>query len=298
MQHELYVLPFDHRGSFQEKLFGIKDRPPMEDETAMIADYKKVVYEGFLRALALGAPKEKAAILVDEQFGAAVARDAQEQGILFCMPVERSGQDEFDFEYEDYYQQHIEDFDPDFVKVLVRYNPEGDRSMNERQAERLQMLSEYCKKAERSLLFELLVPATEAQLLGVGNDKKRYDNEARPTLMVRAIHELHLAGIEPVIWKLEGLNKREDYEAVATQARANERDVGIIILGRGENADAVRTWMQMGASVEGVIGFAVGRTVFMNALQSMKAGTYAREQAVEEIAKNYKGFCDLFEQAK
>jgi len=298
MQQELYVMPFDHRGSFLEKLFGIKDRPPTDEETALVAGYKQVVYDGFLKALEMGAPKDKAAILVDEQFGDAIALDARSRGVTLCMPVEKSGQEEFDFEYDDYFAQHIEQFSPDYVKVLVRYNPEGDQAMNERQAERLQMLSSYCIDKGCKLLFELLVPATEAQLAIIGNDKKRYDAEVRPGLMVKAIHELHLAGVEPVVWKLEGLIRREDYEAVVKQARINGREVGIIILGRGENAEAVKGWMQTGAAVEGVIGFAVGRTVFMNALQSFKAGTYTRDQAVDEVAKNYKGFCDLFEEAR
>lgn len=298
MDRELYVMPFDHRGSFQEKLFGIKGRPPSEDETKAIAGYKKMVYDGFLKALEMGVPKEKAAILVDEQFGEAVARDAKVNGITLCMPVEKSGQDEFDFDYEDFYQQHIEDFSPDYVKVLVRYNTEGDRHMNERQAERLQMLSSYCWEAKRKLLFELLVPATAAQMLAVNEDKKRYEAEMRPRLMVEAIQELHLAGIEPVVWKLEGLSKREDYEAVVRQAQHDGRDAGIIILGRGEDAESVKKWMKTGANVEGVIGFAVGRTVFLNALQQYKAGAYAREQVVDEIARNYKGFCDLFAEAR
>ena len=123
----LYILPFDHRGSFQTKMFGWQS-PLSDAQTAEIAGAKQVIYEGFLAALAGGVPKEKAGILVDEQFGAAILRDAASKGIITACPAEKSGQDEFDFEYGEDFASHIEAFDPTFCKVLVRYNPEGDRA--------------------------------------------------------------------------------------------------------------------------------------------------------------------------
>jgi len=88
--------------------------------------------------------------------------------------------------------------------VLVRYNSEGDRELNRRQAARLNGLSDYLHSAmHRSLLmFELLVPAEKAQLDRVNGEKKKYDLELRPRLMVRAIHELQDAGVEPDVWKV------------------------------------------------------------------------------------------------
>jgi hypothetical protein len=70
-----YIQPFDHRGSFQTKMFGWQS-PLRDTQTAEIAAAKRVIYDGFLAALAGGVPKDKAGILVDEQFGAAILRDA------------------------------------------------------------------------------------------------------------------------------------------------------------------------------------------------------------------------------
>src|SRR5579883_3128287 len=137
---DLFILPFDHRGSFQAKLFGIKDRAPTPEETRVVASYKKIIYDGFKKALADGVPVDKAGILVDEQFGEEIARDASKSGYLLAMPMEKSGQDEFDFEYGHQFEDHIKDFDPTFVKVLVRYNPEGDAGLNHRQLQRLKRL--------------------------------------------------------------------------------------------------------------------------------------------------------------
>ena len=171
---------------------------------------KRVIYDGFLAALAAGVPKEKAGILVDEQFGAAILRDAASDNVVTACPAEKSGQEEFDFEYGEDFARHIEVFEPTFCKVLVRYNPQGDRALNEKQAARLKRLSDFLADKNRSrFMFELLVPPEKAQLDKLKGDKKVYDREVRPRLMVEAIHELQDAGVEPDLWKIEGLDRRE-----------------------------------------------------------------------------------------
>jgi myo-inositol catabolism protein IolC len=292
----LYFQPFDHRGSFQSGLFGWK--PLLSDgQTAEIAGSKLIIYDGFRSALAGGAPAEKAGILVDEQFGAAILRDATTKGITTACPAEKSGQEEFDFEYGEDFARHIEAFDPTFCKVLVRYNPEGDRSLNQRQAARLKRLSDYLAARGRSrFLFELLVPAEKAQLDALNGDKRAYDLQVRPRLMAEAIRELQKAGVEPDLWKIEGLDRREDCEAIVAAARAGGRDhVGCIVLGRGENDQKVREWLGTARKVPGFIGFAVGRTAFWQPLVDWKAGKATREQAAARIASRHREFVDLFE---
>src|SRR3954463_3311752 len=179
----LYILPFDHRGSFQTKMFGWKGALTPE-QTAEIAAAKQVIYDAFKSAVAGGVPRDKAGILVDEQFGAAILRDARAQGYSTSCPAEKSGQDEFDFEYGEDFAKHIEEFRPTFCKVLVRYNPEGEKALNQRQAERLKRLSDYLHSKGKSMfMFELLVPAEKAQMEKVKGDKKAYDLQLRPGLM-------------------------------------------------------------------------------------------------------------------
>jgi myo-inositol catabolism protein IolC len=292
----LYILPFDHRGSFQAKMFGWKS-PLSEAQTAEIARAKAVIYDGFNAALASGLPKEKIGILVDEQFGADILRDAASKNIVTACPAEKSGQEEFDFEYGEDFARHIEAFDPTFCKVLVRYNPQGDRALNRRQATRLKRLSEFLAAQSRSrFMFELLVPAEKTQLEKLNGDKASYDRELRPRLMVEAIQELQDAGVEPDLWKVEGLDRREDCESVVVAARTSGRDhVGCIILGRGEDERKVRQWLGIAAQVPGFIGFAVGRTVFWDPLVTWRSKKATREQTVAAIAKRYREFVDLFE---
>ncbi len=296
---DLFIMPFDHRGSFQEKLFGIKGRQPNAEETTMIAGYKKIIYDGFKKAVAQGVPRDKAGILVDEQFGTEILRDAKASGYMSACPAEKSGQDEFDFEYGAEFGAHINKFMPTFVKVLVRYNPEGDAVANKRQNERLKKLADYCHSHDNKFMFELLVPATSEQLAKVGGDVGRYDKEMRPALMITAMKQIQDAGVEADVWKLEGIETEADCKKVAAQAHAGGREkVGVIILGRGENAEKVKHWLSTAARVPGLIGFAVGRTIFWEPLKGVKDGKWSREEASDMVAKNFKGFCDLWQQVR
>jgi 5-dehydro-2-deoxygluconokinase len=218
---------------------------------------------------------------------------------MTAIPVEKSGQDEFDFEYGSDFRQHIATFQPTFAKVLVRFNTEGVPAMNKRQAERLKTLSDYLRDESESLfMFELLVPAEQAQLARLNQDKKLYDSELRPKLMVLAIEALQKAGVEPDLWKIEGLDKREDCEKVVAAVRQGGRDgVGCIILGRGESEEKVRAWLTTASTVEGFVGFAVGRTDFWQPLVDFRAKKISREAAVAAIAQRYAEFSAIFEKA-
>jgi 5-dehydro-2-deoxygluconokinase len=298
-QKPLYILPFDHRGSFETGMFGWKGALNAE-QTAQISAAKQVIYDGFQQAVASGVPKEKAGILVDEQFGAAILRDAAAKGFIFACPAEKSGQEEFDFEYGEQFAEHIEAIHPTFCKVLVRYNPDGDRDLNRTQAGRLKRLSDYLQNANRSLfMFELLVPAEKAQLEKVKGDKKAYDLEIRPALMVRTVQELQSAGVEPDVWKIEGLDRREDCEKIVETVKAGGRSaVGCIVLGRGADDAQVLEWLKTAAAVPGYIGFAVGRTDFWQPLVDLRDKKISRDAAVDQMAHRYREFVDAFESAQ
>ena len=296
---KLYILAFDHRGSFQKKFFGIEGEPDAE-QTAIIADAKHLIYEGLLQAVAAGAEGEATGVLVDEQFGSTVPSEAREQGLKLAMPAERSGQNMFDFQYGDDFGAHIEANDPDFTKVLVRYNSEGDQAENEEQLGKLKVLSDWLHKHDRKFLFELLVPAEDAQLESVGGDTDRYDAELRPDLMRRAIMDIQDAGIEVDIWKIEGVEERSDCEMLAAQARSGEGREGVtcVVLGRGANDEKVDHWLTQAAPVDGFIGFAIGRSIWWDPLKAYVDGKIERSAGARKIAENYLRFVSVYERAK
>ena len=295
---KLYILAFDHRGSFTKR-FGVEGEPT-PDDLQRFSDGKLLIFEGIEAALDRAADPAVTGALVDEQFGAPaqVPQKARARGIKLAMPVEKSGQKEFDFEYGDGFGAHIERFDPDFSKVLVRYNPDGDAEMNGRQAERLRRLSDWLHESDRKLLFELLVPAEDAQLAGVDGDSDRYDAELRPDLMIRAITELQGAGVEADVWKIEGVDERADCERIAAQCRADGRDgVVCVVLGRGADDEKVDHWLRQGAPVDGYVGFAIGRSIWGDPLKSWIDGDLPREDAASQIADNYLRFLEVYEDA-
>ena len=293
----LYILAFDHRGSFQKKMFGIEG-DPTPDEAETIADAKRLIFEGVLKSIEQGAEAGATGVLVDEQFGSDVPSQARAHGLKLAMPVEKSGQEEFDFQYGDDFGAHIEKFDPDFAKVLVRYNPDGDADTNERQLKRLKRLADWLHDTDRKFLFELLVPATDEQLSTVSGDSDRYDAELRPELMRRAIEAIQNHGIEVDVWKIEGVDEQSDAAILAEQARSGPGREGVtcVLLGRGASTEKVEQWLQEAAPVDGFIGFAIGRSIWWDALKGFLANELDRESAASQIAANYLHFVHVYEQ--
>jgi myo-inositol catabolism protein IolC len=294
----LYLLPFDHRASYISGLFGWKE-PLNVEQMVTVAHSKHVIYEGFEQAIADHVPKDRVGILVDEEFGATILRDAASKGYITVVSVEKSGQEEFEFAYGEDFARHIEAFHPTFAKVLVRYNPQGDAALNQRQASRLARLSDYLHRAQTLFMFELLVPASPMQLEQVEGDKNAYDLQLRPRLMMQTVQALQDAGVEPDVWKVEGLDRQEDGVKLVEMARRGGRNtVGIIVLGRGMERDRVVRWLKTAASVPGFIGFAVGRTSFWQPLIDVAAKRLSKEEAAIHIAHNFEAWIHIFEETR
>lgn len=288
----MFILAFDHRASFAKMILSKEELSPAEIE--LVRNYKYIIYQGALKAITQGVPKEQAAILVDEYSGDKVLQEAKAKGLTSILTTEKSGKPEFMFEYQDF-QAHIEKYKPTFTKALVRYNPEGDLALNERSRWQLKVLSDFSHTHGYKFLIEPLIPATETQLTQVSGDKHRYDVELRPDLTVRMIKEMQTAGVDPDIWKIEGMEQAIAYEEVVAQARSGGRaSVSCVILGRGESKEGVEKWIKAGKNVPGIVGFAIGRTIFADSLNQLHLQKISEVQAVENIANNYLHFYQLF----
>jgi myo-inositol catabolism protein IolC len=297
-QGKLFILAADHRTTLQRGMFGISGREPTALEQAHVRDAKTVVWEGFHRALNEGIPAGAAGLLVDEETAAGVARSAAAAGVLLAMPVERSGRDVFDYAFGADFGTHIEDFNPHLSKVLVRWNPADDPAVKRAQGERLAHLGAWLHARGRKYLFELLVPPTRRQLDLVGGSPAGFDAHLRPALVLEALGEIREAGVEPDVWKIEGLDTREGCALVSSLVRQGGRDeVKAVVLGRGADQARVEHWLRTAAGVPGYAGFAIGRTIWWDAVQRWKAGTLSREQAVATIARLYRHFVEVYEEA-
>lgn len=291
----LAILPFDHRSYF-EKLLNFTE-PLSEEQIGEISRYKKLIYQGYEKSLELGVSKESSAILVDDVFSLDILLDAKSKGYTTLQSTEVSGDDHFEFEHGNDWQSWIEKVQPAFVKALVRYNPEDKKDLNQKSLVGLKQLSDYAHEHGYKFLIEPLVVASDAQLAALNNDKHRYDTELRPILTAQMITEMQNAGVEPDIWKIEGMFAAEDYERVVIAAQQDGRaHVGVISLGRNETDEIVETWLRVGATVPGVVGFAVGRTVFLDALMKFRTGEYTEEKTIQEIAERFYHFYKVFTQ--
>ena len=293
---DLYILAFDHRGTITKGILGVEDRAPTKDEANKVSEMKQIIFDGFLKAKESGITGGDPAILVDETFGLEVQQQAKEMNIKFAAPVEKSGQKVFDFEYGDQFGEKIKEVGADFVKILVRWNPDDDEETRETQGSRIKELSDWLDENDKKFLLEFLVPATEEQLASVDNDQARYDAEIRPALAVKVVEEMRERGADPDIWKIEGLERTEDCEKVAAAIKAGDRaNVIAVVLGRGASDVKVKEWLRAGSSVQGYKGFAIGRSIFWNALKDFHEGEKSKEEAVDEIAESYLGFLSVYQ---
>ena len=269
---QLYLLAFDHRTAFTERL------PEARSHEAVV-DCKRVIWDGFLQAVEGGVPRTAAGILVDEEYGAPIAREAKEQGVVLAMPVEAAGTAEFEFQHGDDFGAYLGRWQPDYAKVLVRYDVRGDAELNARQRGRLKILSDWLRANDGKFMLEVVVP-------GDGD---------RLELMLAAIDEMQQAGIAPAIWKIDGLASLAGCRDVVELTGAEpDGEVGVVVLGRNAPADEVVSWLRAAAATPGYVGFAVGRTIWGEALERFIAGSLSGEAASAQIAENYRGLVDSY----
>jgi myo-inositol catabolism protein IolC len=278
-----WALAFDHRNSFRTEFLGSAD-------AGRIRALKSVILEGLLSAVADGLPEGRAVALVEDEYGSDAAIRARDSGIIVALAVEESGRDEFAFAHTPF-QAGLERLDPDFAKALVRYNPDSESAMNGRQREKLLELQAWVAGHGKELMLEVLVPPTPAQLESVGGDRARYDRLLRPSLTVRGVRELAGEGLAPRLWKLEGMGSSDEYAAVAAEIRS---DAGCLVLGRGEDRDAVERWLALAAPVPGFMGFAVGRTLWWDPLKAMLEGSIDEGEAAAGIGRNYRELIGVY----
>ncbi|ROP58846.1 2-deoxy-5-keto-D-gluconate 6-phosphate aldolase domain-containing protein [Curtobacterium sp. ZW137] len=294
--HPLFLFAMDQRSSLLEHTYDESGGEPIDEaEAERVRAGKQLVYRGVLTALAAGAAREHTGVLVDERYGADVARLAKDAGLQLAMPIERSGREWFELEYGDDWMAHVDAFDPDWVKVLVRDNPAFDADRRAQQASDLAAVASALHDAGRPFLVELLVPGTDEQQASVED----YDRDLRPDLVVQVLQYLQDHGVEADVWKLEGLDARSDAERVVATARRDGRDaVQCIVLGRDAPEEQLDHWLRTAAPVDGFVGFAIGRSNWEEPLEDVVREHLDTEAAEGLIAANYRHFVDTWLEAR
>jgi myo-inositol catabolism protein IolC len=289
----LFILAMDHRESFGRTLFAVKDDNPDQKQLTAMKTAKKLIFDG-LRAAAPKLIKGRAGVLVDEQYGQAVIDEAHSSAnIVLAVPVEASGHDWFTLQWGPEWLDHVQRVRPDYAKVLVRDNPDFDPTARSEQLDDLAEVTEELDKIGVPLIYELLVPATGAQLAQVGGNTDVYDRDIRPDLVTQVIADNQQYGVAPALWKVEGLETVEAARQVAEQARAGEKPADLIVLGRDAPAERLDHWLTVASQVPSFTGFAIGRSIWEDVIRDYEAsdrGTGAEQRARDQVASRYLGF--------
>lgn len=284
MKQELFILPFDHRSSFLRDILDLS-RKPDKKEKEKIKKFKNIIFEGFLSVANKEKYKSKFGILVDEEYGEEILKKAKKEKVIVCLPVEKSGEEELSLEYGKKFKEHVDKFKPDFVKILIRYNPLNLKT-NKKQLRILSEINELSKKYK--IILELLVPPAKEE-----KELKNYDKKIRQERTIGAIEEIKKV-IHVNVWKLEGFEKNQWQKVINTVPKQSK----IIFLGRGQDKKKVIRWLKSAAPFEKIIGFAIGRTVFLETLKKYHKGKISGEKAVKTIAGNFKNFVELWRKTK
>ncbi|MDD3919014.1 MAG: DUF2090 domain-containing protein [Candidatus Pacebacteria bacterium] len=271
---KLFILPFDHRSSFLK----ILEKPNKKT----VEELKNIIFTGFLKVYETYKTKKDLAILVDEKYGSKIIKFAKENKIQLCLPIEKSGKEILELEYKDL--KEIKKIDPDYIKVLIRYNP-LNIEINEKQDIVLKKINTFCEKNNYKLILELLVPPTEDDLKLTTN----YDKYLRLNRTCQAIQEIQET-IKVDIWKLEGFNEKGWKEINKIIKNKSQ----IIFLGRGESKEKVRKWLMESKKIKNIIGFAIGRTIFIDPIKEYAEKKIDENKASDEVAKRFKYYIDLF----
>jgi myo-inositol catabolism protein IolC len=291
----LFILAMDHRDSFGRTLFGVKGEPTAEQLAAM-RDAKSVIFAAARRLAGTDLGGGRLGVLVDEQLGADVAREARAAGFTLAMPVEKSGADRLTFEYGDDFPAHVEEFNPDWIKVLMRFNPADPVELRQDQTQTLRRLNDWAADSRRHWLLELLVPPTREQL-AAHDDQATYDEHVRPELTAQVVAALTEAGIHPRIWKLEGYETTAGAELVIKAVLDADPAASCIVLGRNAPQRQVDHWLDVAAPLQDFVGFAIGRSIWDEPIADLQAGRVDRDATEARIAERYGHFIRRYLQA-
>jgi myo-inositol catabolism protein IolC len=290
----LFIMAMDHRDSFGKSVFDVKGDNPGDAQLAAMKSAKQLIFEGLMEAAPMLA-SGRAGVLVDEQYGQRVIGQVAADGasVVLAVPVEASGHVWFTLQWGDQWLSHIERIRPAYAKVLVRDNPDFDAARRAQQFGQLAHVSARLAKIGVPLLYELLVPPSDAQLGHSGQDSDAYDRDIRPGLVVKVIADNQARGIEPALWKVEGLETVEAAQQVAGQAKAGGRGADLIVLGRDAPAERLDHWLEVASQVPAFVGFAIGRSIWEDVVRGYEAsdhGHIAAAAARSRIAHRYLRF--------
>lgn len=268
-----FILPFDHRSGLAKEIMETT-YPFSPADRARAQELKRIIFDAFLSVYHENGGRDVLGILIDEETGAHILHDAHAKGILNILTLEASGEPQLRLQYGDQSSQRLRMLGASLGKVLLRFSSLPTK--NDVQLQTLQRVCAQLTNAGQRVLIELLSTGSE---------------EERPVFLTHTISLCKEMGIVPEFWKVESLPTPRDWQQVKATLHASS---GILLLGRGEDRAHVEMAVRTAAQSGVVDGFAIGRTLFADALRGFVAGKKKRADAVLEIADHFRTMITLW----
>ncbi len=214
-------------------------------------------------------------MLLDEKFGReAMFEFARHNFDWLGRPVELPGSRPLRFEFSQDIGSQLAEWPVDHcIKCLCFYRPDDPAELKAEQQAKLRTLFEAARKVGRELLIEIIA----------GKHGKLDDNT-----IPQALEELYALGIKPDWWKLEPQASAAAWKKI--EAVIEKHDPwcrGVVLLGLEAPQDELEAAFAATANAPVVKGFAVGRTLFMDAAENWLSGRISDEAAIDDMADRF-----------
>jgi len=276
----VYLLAADHRWQWEE---WCNARSVARER---ISEVKRIAFDGFMRAREDSTDvRMHGALLIDEQYAAAVVADALKAGVTVGTPVERAGAFPLAWSTTPFERAII----GEFAKVLVRHRPDDPEAIREAQFEKLKALQAWCRRAGKPLVIEILVARRQ-------EPEDEFEADGRPRMLAAFIAEAYGRSLVPEFWKIEGTVSRGGARIIddAIAARPEGRQ---IILGKAADPQTIDRWFAAAAETRSAVGFAIGRSVVWEPTTAFLTGSATAQQAAAAVASNYLRLVDAWRSA-
>jgi 5-dehydro-2-deoxygluconokinase len=274
----VYMMAIDHRWQW------VRWCDENRIDHLRIREVKRLAADAFLLARRQSADAlESGVLLTDLTFGAEAFARVRAAGAIVGTPAERAGVVPLEWT-----GAFAESLPGAFVKVLVRHTEEMPREVVEGQLAKVLELQGWCSTVGKPLVLEVLVTGPD--------EDPAFEREGRPRLLAAYIRSAYARGIVPEFWKIEGVPNAAAMQIVDA-AICEQPGVRQLILGKGAGLDAVGTWFESARGAGSAGGFAIGRTVYWNAACDFLLGRRAADDAVHEMAANYRTVIELWRKA-
>ena len=223
--------------------------------------------------------------LLDDKYGREAMFDAEKLGLWIARPVEEPGSRPLRFEFSQEMGGRLIEWPVSHtIKCLALYHPDDPPQMKRKQQQKLTHLYLAAQIVGRELLVEIVASKNGPML---------------DDTVSRVMDELYEVGIKPDWWKLEPQANGAAWDAIGKVIDARDPLCrGVVVLGLDAPEAELAKGFKIVADKLHVKGFAVGRTIFLEAAEAWLGSKMTDAEAVENMAAKYASLVKIWNEAR